>query len=67
MTRAVYETRPPQTWVEFYRQLEKALKGEEAPLAVTAEQACDVLKLVDLIEESSATGRAFAVQPTGRS
>ena len=49
------EAEEPVTYVGFYREVAKALKGEgEVP--VSAEQAADVIKLIELARESAKAG-----------
>ncbi|KAK7728921.1 hypothetical protein SLS57_002153 [Botryosphaeria dothidea] len=58
--RQTYPTLPPQTYVEYYRVLEKALNGEgEVP--VKAEEAAAVIRLIELAKESSKSGKTLDV------
>ncbi|KAH0008952.1 hypothetical protein KCU78_g10982, partial [Aureobasidium melanogenum] len=46
---------PPPTYVEYYRILARALKGEgEVP--VSGDDAADVLKIIELVQVSSDSG-----------
>lgn len=55
-TRKVVDTAQPSTYVEYYRLLAKALRGEgESP--VKAEEARDVLRIVVAAIESSRSGK----------
>ena len=58
--RSIYHTVEPATYVEFYRRFAKALQGEgEVP--VKAEDARDVLKIIDMALLSSKEGRTIVV------
>lgn len=58
--RKTHATLAPKTYVEYYRVLEKALKGEgEVP--VKAQEAADVIRLIELAIESSKQGRTLDV------
>lgn len=58
--RQTHPTLPPQTYVEYYRVLEKALNGEgEVP--VKAEEAAAVIRLIELAKESSQSGKTLDV------
>lgn len=51
-----YPTVAPATYVEYYRIFAKAIRGEgEVP--VKAEEARDVLHIIDLAKQSSREGR----------
>lgn len=51
----------PGAYVQFYRQLADAIHGT-GPLPVTAEQALQGLRLLELAERSSALGQTLAVE-----
>lgn len=54
----VYPTLPPVTYAEYYRILAQALRGQgEVP--VTAEDARDVLHIIELAKQSSREGRTI--------
>ena len=58
--RKVYPTIQPPTYVEYYRTLAKALRGEgEVP--VKPEDARDVLQIIELAKQSSSEGRTLEV------
>ncbi|KEQ80572.1 NAD(P)-binding protein [Aureobasidium pullulans EXF-150] len=50
---------PPPTYVEYYRTLAKALKGE-GDVPVSGDDAADVLKIIELAQTSSDTGNSQA-------
>lgn len=55
-----YPTVLPATYVEYYRIFAKAIRGEgEVP--VTAEDARDVLQIIELAKQSSKEGRTIDV------
>lgn len=61
--RKTYPTVAPATYVEYYRIFAKALQGQgEVP--VKAEEAADVLRIIELAQESSRTGRTLDFQAT---
>ncbi|KAL1297703.1 hypothetical protein AAFC00_006251 [Neodothiora populina] len=49
----------PPTYVEYYRLLGEALQGK-GPVPVDADQAADVLKIIEMAVESSKTGKTIA-------
>ncbi|OJD31158.1 nad binding rossmann fold [Diplodia corticola] len=58
--RRTHATLAPKTYVEYYRLLEKAYKGEgEVP--VTAEEGAAVIRLIELARESSRLGKTLDV------
>lgn len=58
--RRIYPTIEPATYVEFYRIFARALNGDgEVP--VSAQQASDVLKILEAVKESSSGGRSVTV------
>ncbi|KAL1646049.1 hypothetical protein SLS58_003469 [Diplodia intermedia] len=58
--RETHALLPPKTYVEYYRLLEKAYKGEgEVP--VKAEEASAVIRLIELAKESSKQGKTLDV------
>lgn len=58
-SRTTYPTAQPATYVEYYRVLAKALKGDgEVP--VKADEARDVLKIIELAIQSSKEGRTLS-------
>ncbi|KKY23527.1 putative nad binding rossmann fold [Diplodia seriata] len=58
--RETHATLAPKTYVEYYRVLEKAYKGEgEVP--VKAEEASAVIRLIELAKESSKQGKTLDV------
>ena len=59
-SRSIIPTVHPPTYVEFYRVLAKALRGEgESP--VKPEGARDVLRIVEAAIESSKEGRTITL------
>lgn len=53
-----YPTLPPATYVEYYRVFAKAIRGEgEVP--VKAEEARDVLQIIEVAKQSSKEGRTI--------
>ena len=59
-TRSIVPTVQPSTYVEYYRVLAKALRGEgESP--VKPEEARDVLRIIEAAIESSKEGRRIAL------
>lgn len=53
-----YPTLPPATYVEYYRVFAKAIRGEgEVP--VKAEEARDVLQIIEMAKQSSREGRTI--------
>ena len=61
MDRKVWDTvSPPPTYVEYYRVFGKALAGEgEVP--VKAEEARDVLKIIEAALQSSKEGKSITL------
>ena len=61
LDRKVWDTvRPPPTYVEYYRVFGKALAGEgEVP--VKAEEARDVLKIIEAALQSSKEGKSITL------
>jgi predicted dehydrogenase len=61
LDRKVWDTvSPPPTYVEYYRVFGKALAGEgEVP--VKAEEARDVLKIIEVALQSSKEGKSIAL------
>ena len=58
--REIYHTVEPATYGEFYRRFAKALKGQgEVP--VKAEDAREVLRIIDMALLSSKEGRTIVV------
>lgn len=62
LNRKVWSTvSPPPTYVEYYRVLGKALAGEgEVP--VSAEEARDVLQIIEAALQSSSDGKSITLQ-----
>ncbi|KAI9788117.1 MAG: hypothetical protein M1835_002458 [Candelina submexicana] len=60
ITQEVYPTVNPPTYVEYYRQLAKALSGE-GDVPVKGEDASAVIRLIELARESSKLGRTLDV------
>ena len=59
-SRKVEPTVPAATYVEYYRVLAKALRGQgESP--VKAEEARDVLRIIEAAIESSKEGKTVAL------
>lgn len=58
--RSVYHTVEPVTYVEYYRQFGKALRGE-GDVPVKPEDAADVLRIIELALQSSKEGRTIDV------
>lgn len=56
--RDVFPTVPPATYVEYYRIFAKALRGEGA-VPVKAEEARDVLKIIEMVLQSSKEERSI--------
>jgi predicted dehydrogenase len=55
-----YPTVQPATYLEYYRIFASALRGEgEVP--VKAEEARDVLRIIEMAEQSSEEGRTIEV------
>lgn len=57
----VIPTVKPQTYVEYYRRLAAALKGDVSQIPVPLEQAVGVIRLVELARESSRLGKTMDV------
>ncbi|GAB7347272.1 hypothetical protein MBLNU459_g3361t2 [Dothideomycetes sp. NU459] len=58
ITRQTYPSVEPTTYVEYYRILASALQGQgEVP--VRGEDAADVLRIIEMAQESSDTGRTL--------
>ena len=59
-TQEAYPTVEPPTYVEFYRILADALRGK-GPVPVKAEEARNVIRMVELAQESSTLGKTLDV------
>lgn len=56
--KQTYTSVEPTTYVEYYRILAKALQGQgEVP--VKGEDAADVLRIIEMVQESSETGKTL--------
>lgn len=53
-----YPTVSPPTYLEYYRIFARAIRGE-GDVPVKAEEARDVLRIIELIEQSSREGRTL--------
>lgn len=51
----------PATYAEFYRKIARALGGDMNQVPVKPEQARDLIRLVELVRESSRTGKTLEV------
>ena len=51
---------PPPTWVEYYRELASALAGK-GPLPASGKEAREVIRIIELVQESSKLGRTLDV------
>lgn len=51
---------PPQTYIKLFEALAKAIRGD-GPAPVTAEQAAETLKVIEIAKQSSEEGRAIKV------
>ena len=58
--QTTYPTIEPATYVEYYRLFAKALKGE-GKVPVQAEDARDVLRILEMALQSSKEGRTIDV------
>lgn len=56
--RKTYPTITPPTYVDYYRAFAKALRGE-GPVPVSAEDARDVLRILEQALQSSKEGRTI--------
>ncbi|KAJ5908356.1 hypothetical protein N7495_001038 [Penicillium taxi] len=56
--KEVYPTVEPPTYTEYYRKIARALAGE-GDLPVTGDEASQVIRLIELARESSATGKTL--------
>lgn len=56
----VASTVDPPTWTEYYRGFARALAGQ-GDVPVRAEDAANVIRLVELARESSKTGKTLDV------
>lgn len=54
-----YPSVDPTTYVEYYRIMAKALNGEGS-VPVSADEAADVLRIIEMAQESSTTGNTIA-------
>jgi len=61
VVREVVPTVRPQTYLEYYRRLARALEGDVEQIPVTPEQAVAVIRLVELARESSRLGKTLDV------
>lgn len=53
-----YPSVEPATYVEYYRVLAKALQGQ-GKVPTSAEEAADVLRIIEMAQESSDTGNTI--------
>lgn len=58
--RKVYPTVKPPTYVEYYKVFARALKGE-GDVPVKAEDARDVLRIIETAKQSSDQGKTIEV------
>lgn len=56
--KTIYPSVEPKTYVEYYRILAKALQGQGG-VPVTGGDATDVLKIIEMVQESSDTGKTL--------
>lgn len=57
-TKAEYPTDTPPTYAAFYQTLADALAGKGKP-AASAEEARDVIRIIELARESSKVGKVL--------
>lgn len=60
ISSSLHPTVDPPTWTAYYSQFAQALNGE-ADVPVTAGDAREVIRLVELAKESSALGKTMEV------
>lgn len=58
--KEVYPTVEPPTYTEYYRKLVRALGGD-GDLPASGAEAREVIRLIELAQESSRTGRTLDV------
>lgn len=56
--REITPTVEPPTWSEYYRKMARALAGE-GELPASGEEAAEVIRLIDLVQESSKQGKTL--------
>lgn len=57
---AYFPNAPPETYGAFYKQFVEALQGD-AKVPVSAEDGANVIKLVELVKQSSTERRTLSV------
>jgi predicted dehydrogenase len=56
--REITPTVEPPTWSEYYRKMARALSGE-GELPASGAEAAEVIRLIDLVQESSKQGKTL--------